>query len=110
LELGEPGADGFRPFTLALAIAPGWHLNANPASEPFLVATDLAGRGLELRGLRYPPGEPLQMAFEEKLLAAYAGRVDLTGELKGSGSLVLTYQPCDDTRCLPPVEREIAVG
>jgi len=110
LQLGEPGADGFRPFTLALAIEPGWHLNANPASEPFLVPTALEGRGLELRNLRYPPGEPLHMAFEEKPLAAYAGRVDLAGELKGSGSLVLTYQPCDDTRCLPPVEREIAVG
>ncbi len=110
LQLGEPGADGFRPFTLALAVEPGWHLNANPASEPFLVPTALAGRGLELRNLRYPAGEPLRMGFEEKPLAAYAGRVELAGELQGTGSLVLTYQPCDETRCLPPVEREIGIG
>jgi hypothetical protein len=110
LTLGEPRADGFRPFTLALAVEEGWHLNANPASEDFLVPTALSGRGVELRDLRYPEGEPLRMAFEEKPLAAYAGRVELGGEVKGSGTLVLTYQPCDATRCLPPVEREIAVG
>ncbi len=62
LQLGDTGADGFRPFTLALAVEPGWHLNANPASEPFLVPTALAGRGLELRNLRYPAGEPLAWA------------------------------------------------
>jgi len=110
LALGEPQADGFRPFTLALAVEEGWHLNANPASEDFLVPTTLAGRGVELRHLRYPEGEPLRMAFEEKALAAYAGRVELAGEVKGRGSLVLVYQPCDATRCLPPVEREIAIG
>ncbi len=110
LALGEPAADGFRPFTLALSVAAGWHLNANPASEPFLVPTAVEGRGVELRNLRYPAGEPLRMTFEDRPLAAYAGRVDLEGELRGTGFLALTYQPCDATRCLPPVEREIAVG
>jgi uncharacterized protein YyaL (SSP411 family) len=110
LDLGEPGPDGFRPFLLTLAVAPGWHLNANPASEPFLVPTSLAGRGLELRGLRYPAGEPLAMGFEAKPLAAYTGCIDLAGELQGTGALLLTYQPCDATRCLPPIEREIAVS
>ncbi len=110
LQLGEVGEDGFRPFTLALAVAPGWHLNANPASEPFLVPTTVSGQGLELRNVAYPAGEPLRMSFEEKPLASYAGRVELTGELRGSGALALVYQPCDATRCLPPIEREIGIG
>src|SRR6185295_10745245 len=37
-ELSEPRVDGWRRFKLTLAIAEGWHVNANPASEDFLVA------------------------------------------------------------------------
>jgi uncharacterized protein len=102
-------ARGWRPFRLALDIALGWHLNANPASEAFLVPTELRGDGgLELRDVRYPEGEKADMPYTGgQGLGIYRGIVELTGELRGQGRLLLTYQPCDETRCLPPVTREV---
>ena len=56
LEVGEAGEDGWRPFRLALRIAPGWHLNANPAADPALVPTSVAAEGARLRDVAYPAG------------------------------------------------------
>src|SRR5579864_1866366 len=63
----------WRPFRLALDVAPGWHLQANPASESYLVPTALAAEGAELRKLSYPAGEPLHVAFSSRPVAAYQG-------------------------------------
>jgi len=112
-EMGEPNeaAEGFRPFRLTLTIAPGWHINANPASESYLVATEVTAEGPALRNLRYPePGE-MNLAAVDHPLAAYAGTVEITGEVgPGTGRLLLTYQPCDATRCLPPVTKKLVLG
>jgi len=132
-EPGEPAAPApeaaggaaaaWRPFRLALDIAPGWHLQANPPSESYLVGTTLAAEGAELRHVVYPAGEPLHAAFSARPVAAYRGRVEIAGELGppagqpppartggGPGArLLLTYQLCDDRRCLPPVTRSIRV-
>jgi uncharacterized protein YyaL (SSP411 family) len=120
----EAGADaGYRPFRLTLDIAPGWHIQANPATESYLVATQVAALPAAgahaaspadaLRSIAYPAGESITTAFAAHPLAVYRGRVEITGELRISGdtatgpspSLSLTYQPCDATRCLPPVTR-----
>ena len=99
-------ADGWRPFRLTLEIAPGWHLQANPASEAYLVPTEVA-RG-EVRNVRYPEGERVKAAFAEGPLAVYSGTVEITGEVAaGTAGLVLAYQPCDESRCLPPVEKSL---
>jgi hypothetical protein len=109
VELDGEG-DGWRPFRLVLEIEPGWHLQANPASEAFLVPTELAAEGAELRNVRYPPGEPWQPGFVHQPIAVYGGQAELTGEAKGKGRLLLTYQACDESRCLPPVTREVEIG
>ncbi|HVR11373.1 MAG TPA: DUF255 domain-containing protein [Thermoanaerobaculia bacterium] len=113
------GADvSWRPFRLVLEVAPGWHLQANPPSESFLVPTTLAAEGAELRRVSYPAGEPLRVAFSSRPVAAYQGRVELLGEVglaagrqnspaPGAAHLRLTYQLCDDRRCLPPVTRSV---
>jgi hypothetical protein len=105
----RPEADGWRPFRVVLEIAPGWHLQANPASEEYLVPTALEAEGAELRGVRYPQGERLAPSFSEEPLSIYSGSVEITGEVRGSGKVVLTYQPCDDARCLPPVRHEVEI-
>jgi uncharacterized protein YyaL (SSP411 family) len=101
------GPGPWRPFVVELAIRPGWHLNAHPASLPSLVATSLGPVLGQLRGLRYPAGEPFGPATEP--ISVYRGRVMLVGEIEppvgGAPSLELTYQACDDRRCLPPVTR-----
>jgi uncharacterized protein YyaL (SSP411 family) len=114
------GASGWRPFHLVLDIAPGWHLQGNPPSESYLVPTTLAAEGAELRNLTYPAGEQLPVAFSSQPVAAYLGRVELAGEIGppaahpepaggGAPRLLLTYQLCDDRRCLPPVTRTVLV-
>jgi hypothetical protein len=109
---GAPGAGGWRPFTVRLEIADGWHVNANPASQEFLVPTavEAAGDG-ELRGVAYPTGERLRFAFAGDELAVYSGAVEIRGEVRPGDDtrLLVTYQACDDERCLPPVVRELAV-
>ncbi|HEX4964844.1 MAG TPA: DUF255 domain-containing protein [Thermoanaerobaculia bacterium] len=101
----EPESEGWRPFRLTLEIAPGWHLQANPASEPYLQPTEVHG---ELRGVVYPPGEMVTAAFAHEPLSVYSGTVEIRGEVSGTGRVAVTYQCCDEGRCLPPVTRELA--
>ena len=92
-----------------VAIDGGWHVNANPASQEFLIPTavEAAGDG-ELRGVAYPTGERLRFAFAGDELAVYGGAVEIRGEVRPGDDtrLLVTYQACDDERCLPPVVRE----
>jgi uncharacterized protein YyaL (SSP411 family) len=101
------GPGPWRSFVVELVIRPGWHLNAHPASLPSLVATSLGPVLGQLRDLCYPAGEPFGPAAEP--ISIYKGRVVLEGEIEppagGAPSLELTYQACDDRRCLPPVTR-----
>jgi hypothetical protein len=104
-------ADGWQSFRLTLSIGEGWHINANPASDAYQVATavdaDPPSAGA-LRNLRYPEGERVRFSFADRELAVYRHRVLITGEAgPGVGSLLLTYQACDDLRCLPAVELRV---
>jgi uncharacterized protein YyaL (SSP411 family) len=120
LEIEPPTAEAgaWRAFRLRLDIAAGWHLQANPASEPYLVATALHGDGgTELREVAYPAGDTVRAAFAREPLAVYQGRIEISGACRAQGGgdaaageprLVLTYQPCDAARCLPPVRRALA--
>jgi uncharacterized protein len=102
------GDEGFRPFAVELKIRRGWHVNANPAG-PSLVATTVAPVLGTLRNLRYPPGEAFGAPRET--IPVYAGQVRLEGEIdhRGAGApaVELTYQACDDTRCLPAITRVV---
>ena len=71
------------------------------------MATEVRSEGAEVRNVRYPAGERLPSRFSQEAIAVYSGRVEITGEVEGSGGVTLTYQPCDDSRCLPPVTRVI---
>jgi uncharacterized protein len=104
-----PGDEGFRGFTVDLEVRSGWHVNAHPSSSLALVPTKVAAVLGRLRNVRYPEGQ-LFPAGSEPLLV-YQGRVQIRGEIEapeaGAPSLELTYQACDDHRCLPPVTRLI---
>ncbi|MES1211793.1 MAG: protein-disulfide reductase DsbD domain-containing protein, partial [Acidobacteriota bacterium] len=109
--MDEASPDGWHAFRLELEIEPGWHVQANPASEEYLVATELTAEGgAEVRELRYPQGSTLAPGFAAgHELSVFADHVVITGEVRGNGRLVLRFQPCDDLRCLPPVTHEVAV-
>jgi uncharacterized protein YyaL (SSP411 family) len=105
----EPGGsvqqEGWREFIVKLEIREGWHINANPASLEFLIPTRVTG---PVRKVRYPPGDPLRFAFVDERLQVYSSRVAIRGEVdEKTGSLELSYQACDERRCLPPVSRDL---
>jgi uncharacterized protein YyaL (SSP411 family) len=108
----EPGEDGWRRFTVHLAIAEGWHVNANPASQQFLIPTAVEAAGAGLEGVRYPEPRLIRPSYAEEDLAVYEGAVEITGRVRPedpAARLRVTYQPCDAERCLPPVTEELAV-
>jgi uncharacterized protein YyaL (SSP411 family) len=105
-KLGSSDDDDWKPFRLELAVRAGWHVNANPAGAG-LVPTKVAGVVGSVRDVRYPAGEALDGGGDA--VPVYRGRVAIEGEVErrggGAASLELTYQACDDARCLPPVAR-----
>ncbi len=104
-ELRLAAGGDWRPFELALQIRDGWHVNANPASLDYLIPTRVDGAVQEVV---YPPGAGFRFAFADEELSVYTGRAAIRGALAaGSTALELTYQACDDRRCLPPVTRTV---
>jgi len=105
--------EGWTPFIVALRIAEGWHVNANPASDVFLIPTEVKSEDTELRSLVYPQGKDFRPAFSKDSIRVYSGEVKIEGEVRAGSqdatSLILVYQPCDEDRCLPPVTRKMVL-
>lgn len=102
-------------------VDPPYHVNANPASEDYLIPTELkieAGKGYRVGKIVYPKPKEKAFAFTEgKAIKIYEGRVPIRFSLtldkaapKGTLSVkaTLRYQACDDTACYPP--RTVAVN
>lgn len=94
-----------------LNIEPGYHVNANPATYPYLIATEVtAGKveGIEIGKAAYPPAKKQKFEFADEPLAVYEGQVEVRIPIKvaskGSRSLPLTVrvQACDHEKCFPP--------
>ena len=94
-------------WVVRLKIAPGYHLNANPASGEGLIATEL--RGSEGVEVVYPGGHEARFVFADGPLRIYDGVVNLrvNGWTEGHGPLTLRYQACTDSACLAPVIVEV---
>jgi len=104
--LGRGEDEEWKPFRVELEIAREWHLNANPAGSG-LVPTTVAGVVGRVREVRYPAGEAWGGAASP--VPIYRGRVAIEGEIEhrggGAPGVEVSYQACDETRCLPPVTR-----
>ena len=91
-----------------LVIDEGWHVNANPASLPFLIPTAVQfANGAEPDLVQYPPGRAFHPAFSDETLSVYEGRVEIKATLpkeqaKAAPNVSVRYQACDHQRCLPP--------
>jgi uncharacterized protein YyaL (SSP411 family) len=107
-----PGARGVSaPLQVTLLIAPGYHVNANPASEPYLIATSVLVRGKPASGVRYPPARMVQLQSGLRL-AGLAGHVTLTVPVTGvpPAQVQVRVQACDDKACLAPSLLTLAVA
>ncbi len=104
--LGSSEDDDWKPFKVELEVRKGWHVNANPAA-PGLVPVTVKGVVGSVRGVRYPAGAPWDGGGGA--VPVYTGRVVIEGEIErksgGAAGVEVTYQACDDQRCLPPVGR-----
>ena len=112
LRLKPGGSAGFR---LVLRLADGWHVNSNPASNDWLIPTSLIANSdlpVRLASVDYPAGRPLYLEALGETLSVYDGGTALSGTIdagaaagaSGELRLLLQYQACDDSRCLPPAE------
>jgi uncharacterized protein len=104
-----------------LQIPPGWHINSHLPVQEYLKPTMLRlepGMPYRLLHVDYPEGETITFPYDPEPLSIYQGTVTLTAEVEIPPSLgadgttlpvVLSYQPCTDQECLPPVEKKLAV-
>jgi hypothetical protein len=104
--LGSSDDDEWKPFRVEMAVRNGWHVNAHPAGAG-LVATAVGAVVGRLRSVRYPAGEAWDGGAGPA--PVYRGRIVIEGEIErlggGAAGVEVTYQACDDARCLPPVAR-----
>lgn len=95
-------------------IASGYHVNANPASAKYLIATALeveAGDKITAGQPQYPASVMKKFAFSPDQLAVYEGAAQIKVQLKAAADAAkgdhtlrakLRVQPCDDQACYPP--------
>jgi len=99
-------------------IEPGWHVNSHQPTYEYLIPTTVEvalPAGWEPPKLTYPKGEIARFTFAEEPLSVFQGEVPIVAAFRvpqaqsvGEVPLVVkvTYQACNDTQCLPPVEHE----
>lgn len=99
---------------LTVAVTPPYHVQANPASDPFLVPLRLvlrAGKAVKIGRPLYPVGTPYHLEGAPDPLSTYEGTFEIAvpvaaGEDARPGDdLVrgeLRYQACDSRTCLFP--------
>ena len=107
---------------VAFEVAKGYHVQANPASDEYLVATELALEpicGVTVGKIGYPKGEPFVLPASKQELSTYGGtfevEVPITAPEKPKAAScrmkgTLRYQACDDTTCLFPASIPVEVA
>jgi hypothetical protein len=107
-------AGGAGEANITLDIADGYHVNANPASDKFYVATEVqaaAQEGITPGKPAYPSAVSRKLSFSDKPLSVYEGRAVIKLPLradktaaKGQHTFHVTVrvQPCNDQACQPP--------
>jgi hypothetical protein len=102
-------------------VGDGFHLQANPASQEYLVPTKLeVVRAADLWPGRpvYPPGRPYRLQGAASDLAIYDGTFEIRVPLEASNDAApgerslqgtLHYQACDTRICLKPASVEFAL-
>ena len=119
----EPVPRG-KEFQVAVVadIKSGYHVNSHKPSDEYLIATSLTPQlpaGFQILDTIYPAGRQEKFSFSpDKPLDVYTGsvvfRVRLVAQAEAAiGAVnipvILRYQACNDTTCLPPVKIPVDV-
>jgi hypothetical protein len=99
---------------VVVMIDPGYHINANPASMPYLIPTTLNVTTPTALRVLYPEAVRFKPKFLDDMLDVYDGTIRVIAEFP-SGLLAhegrvlgtLTAQACTDVICLPPADLEL---
>lgn len=104
-------------IAVVVGIASGFHMNSHKPSEDYLIATTLTPKlpaGFELIDTIYPKGQLQKFSFSpNQPLDVYTGSVTFLLRLSAKAAaalgtseipMVLRYQACNDSTCLPPVK------
>ena len=117
----KAGKDGVFNVELNLKIAAGWHINANPAGQANLIPTTIAvdeNTPVEIVDVAYPKGRSARFEFSNESLNVYEGSLTIPLKLKPKlkhkkntqGMLKLTYQLCNEMKCLLPQTLDIPLN
>ena len=109
------------PANVELEITPGYHVNANPATFSYLIATEVQPgkvEGITVGKITYPAGVAQKFAFADQPLSVYEGKVTIpipitvAPDAKGQRilPLKLRVQACDSEKCLPPATLDSAIA
>jgi hypothetical protein len=100
---------GHDEIAVSIAIDPGYHANANPASLEFLIPTRVTVPGIPNARITYPPGRGFKPRFLAEGISVYEGMTQIKVELPAgsltsmaSASVNVEVQVCDLQTCLPP--------
>ena len=101
--------NGGNDAVVRIAIDPGYHINANPASEKDLIPTTLNITSETPLHILYPSPVKFTPQFAEAPIDVYQGNIEIIVERTGSGAAshlsgTLTVQACTDQICLPPAD------
>lgn len=102
-------------LVVTVEIDPGYHINANPASDPALIPTQLTLEGHPDLAVTYPESRVFKAPFAPQGIAVYEDRITLRARLsQGAASLPaaarLRVQACNDQSCLAPATFTVPIG
>jgi hypothetical protein len=113
--VAKAGADRDE-IEVTLQIDDGYHVNANPATYEYLIATGVAFAGLTPTLLHYPESTLFKPSFAPAGLKVYEGTVTLdawfpAGTLAKQEKLsaVVAVQACNSEICLPPAKLTVPI-
>ena len=115
-------AGGKVEAALSITVKQGVHVQANPASETYLIPTKLeltAVNDITPGKPAYPKGKELKLDASSPPLAVYDGTFQIKVPLEAKSSAKpgkytlsgkLSYQACDDRMCLPPTSTPVKLN
>jgi len=114
VERVELSAGGTAETGVRLKITSGYHVNANPATEKFLIPTSLEVKpeaGITVDHIVYPKSLKKKFPFAETPLDVYEGDAVIKFTVRATRDIAagehtlrarVRVQPCDDEKCYPP--------
>lgn len=103
--------------TVTVVFEAGLHGYQNPPSQSYMIPLKIesATKGVTLKSIKYPKGDPIKVAGEDAPVMVYEGLIKIPVVLvmpKKAGkvdlSLKVKYQQCNESACYPPAEEKVA--